>query len=342
LEDLLDAAALADRDVVTPIEPGSFLRGNPSMKHRRSYQLALALLASVAITDAASANPRMGGVVVAPQVSFPRVSPPTNYGSTAGTDAGRSAVDAARSGTGSAVFGPTVGGIGNAPNYGNSGGGGGGGALGLAVNNTIGSLIGAGGYGSKAPASGGNFSDFHEQRDFHHGCKGCGKTSDADEIAGTFLAIGLLGSDTKAPPDSTTKVANTAPTTGVTSAAPPSPLPGPTGSTTKTTKPPIDPPDAKPPLTQAQHQQLVDTAKNLDNNWKNLDNQYNQQQDIIIKATGSGTLTPAEKKILDDAGGVKGLEKQREGTANQRDAKYKEYQGAQNEAKKNDSYRYVQ
>jgi hypothetical protein len=90
------------------------------MKHLRSCQLVLALLATAASVDATSANPRMGGVVVAPSV--PRVNVPTNPGSYAGTNAGRNAVDAARAGTGAAVFGGTVGGIDNAPRYGNSGG----------------------------------------------------------------------------------------------------------------------------------------------------------------------------------------------------------------------------
>jgi hypothetical protein len=288
------------------------------MKHLRSCQLVLALLASVASVDAASANPRMGGVVVAPQVSFPRVSPPTNYGSTAGTDAGRSAADAARAGTGAAVFGGTVGGIDSAPRYGNTGG-----------------VVPSGKPPSAAP--GGGFSPVDKNDE-----------SDRNAEIMILLIMAANASDEakkSASGDksgSGTKVASKEPTTGTTSTATSTTsLPGPTGGTTTTASLPGDPPDAKKPLTPAEHQALVDAAKNLDGTWRDLDASYNEQQRVINKVTRGGTLTPGEQKMLDDAGGVTGLENHKQATADQRDATYKDAQNAQKEAKKNDSYNHV-
>ena len=86
----------------------------------RMRHLTIAMLATATTIGTANANPRMGGGVYVPQVNVPRGGVPMNHGSPAGIDAARSAVDAARAGTGAAVFGPTVGGIDNAPRYGNT------------------------------------------------------------------------------------------------------------------------------------------------------------------------------------------------------------------------------
>ena len=139
---------------------------------------------------------------------------------------------------------------------------------------------------------------------------------------------------------STTQVANTGPTAGTTPTATPSPLPGPTGGTTPTASRPGDPPDAKPPLTQEQHQKLVDTAKSLDQAWRNEDAQIHKLNEIISK-NQSGTATENEKKTFNDAGGVSGIENlQKEHQAKSRDY-FNKYQEAQKQAQDNHSYRHV-
>jgi hypothetical protein len=88
----------------------------PSMKIQL-HHLTIAMLATAATISTASANPRMGGGVYVPQVNVPRGgNPGAGAAGAAGAAAGatQSAVNAARSGTGAAVFGPTVGGIDNA------------------------------------------------------------------------------------------------------------------------------------------------------------------------------------------------------------------------------------
>jgi hypothetical protein len=218
-------------------------------------------------------------------------------------------------------FGPSVGGIENAPRYGNTGG--------VGQAGIIGRIAAAGGVTVNA-ATGGDLSSLYEKHDRHQGCAGCGKTSPIDDSAEAILFIGVTGA--KDSSGSTTKVANTGPTTGTT----------PTGSTTTTASLPGDPPDAKKPLTPEEHNRLVNTANNLDQSWRSLDDQYNEQQRIINKAAGGGSLTPGERKAVDDAGGIPGLEKVKGETANRRDATHKDAQNAQREAKNNDSYRYVQ
>jgi hypothetical protein len=327
---LLNAVALADGDVVMPIEPGPFLRGNPFMNHFRSWQLALALLACGASADTASANPGGMRPVVIPHVSAP---PPTiSYGHSGGTDAARSAVDAARgTGTGAMPFGPSVGGIENAPRDGSTGGSVPG-KYGVWVNTVIGT-------GAPNPSSGKGGGDY-ETTDFLIDVVNESSTAHCTNSNCNHpnRAHGTGGSADPANSGSGTKVASTGPTTGTTSTTS---LPGPTGGTTTTASVPGDPPDAKKPLTPAEHQALVDNATRLQNETNKLDTTVRDLTELVNRAT-DGTMTEAQKADLVQRGGIDAVNKQIIDTSNQSRATSNDAKNAKKEAQANDSYRHVQ
>lgn len=96
-----------------------------------------------------------------------------------------------------------------------------------------------------------------------------------------------------------------------------------------------DPPDP----VQQDHQARVNNARNLDNAWKALDNEYNRREAMIAKRDFERSA--AEKIEIDRAGGIGVFQQQALQVADQRDATYKQFQQAQLDAKAHNSYRYV-
>ncbi|MBX9844448.1 MAG: hypothetical protein K2Z80_21835 [Xanthobacteraceae bacterium] len=314
----------------------------------RLRHLTIVMLATAATVGTASANPRMGGGV---SVSVPRA--PVHYGNpgagagsaaaSAAANASRTAAEAARAGTG-ASGAWQVGGIDSAPRTGHigpSGGGGGGmapGKYGVWVNTAIGSgapNVGAGGGGE-------NYGPEDFLIDIHNEASTVGCTSSScnhpNRAHGTGgpadppVKSGSGGNSGSGP-----KVATTTPTGGK---APTTTLPGPTGGTTTTASQPGDPPDAKRPLTQDEHQRLVDNATRLQDETKRLDQVVRDLNELVNRAS-DGTLTPAQKEDLAKRGGVDAVNKQIIDTSNQSRATDKDAKRAQQEARNNDSYRYV-
>jgi hypothetical protein len=297
--------------------------GRKSVMKIQLYHLTIAMLATAATISTASANPRMGGGVYVPQVNAPRGGVSINHGNPgagAAAAAAQSAVNAARgAGTGAMPFGPSVGGIENAPRSGNTGGVG---QAGLA-----GRIAAAGGVTvNPAPEPGSQSDALAEVMITSVMANGPKKDQ------GTSASDGKSGSGTK--------VANTDPTTGTTSTATSTSLPGPTGGTTTTASVPGDPPDAKKPLTPAEHQALVDNATRLQEETTRLNNVVIDLTELVNRAT-DGTMTEAQKADLVRRGGVDAVNKQIIDTSNQSRATDNERKRAHREAQNNDSYRHV-